>query len=331
MTSAYRGASPRAIQRHYDVGNDFYALWLDTKTFCYSCAMWEPGDTLEAAQLRKYEWHIAQARAHEASHVLDIGCGWGGLSRLLVDEHRVGHVVSLTLSNAQVEYIQALHHPRIEARLEGWAEHRPAAPYDAILAVGVLEHAARSGLSSREKINAYRTFFQHCHRMLKPGRWISGQTITYETIGCVERVMGPTLWRWWPGGTVSIVSLGRRSVVFRRALSRLMKSLGGFHDGLDPFDALSLLDVFAESTLPRLAELSEATEGLFEIEMIRNDREDYRKTTQEWHERLQARRTEAIALVGEAVTAYYERYLSTCVRVFESKACGLVRFVLRRL
>ncbi|MBI4597671.1 MAG: class I SAM-dependent methyltransferase [Candidatus Omnitrophica bacterium] len=331
MTSTYLGASPRAIQRHYDVGNDFYALWLDAKTFCYSCAMWEPGDTLEAAQLRKYEWHIAQARAHEASQVLDIGCGWGGLSRMLVDEHGVGHVVSLTLSKAQADYIRALNHPKIDARLEGWADHQPTGSYDAILAVGVLEHAARLGLSSHQKINAYRTFFQRCHRMLKPGRWMSGQTIIFENVGRMERILGPTLWRWWPGGAQALLSFSRRVPLVRTQLAGLMRRVGELQNGFDPYDVFEIVEVFEESTLPRIAEFSEAVEGFFEIEIIRNDREQYRQTTQAWYDRLQARRKEAVAIVGEATTAHYEHYLLACTRIFEAKACGLMRFVLRRL
>jgi cyclopropane-fatty-acyl-phospholipid synthase len=68
------GASRTAIQSHYDIGNDFYRLWLD-RDLNYSAAMWEPGDMLDAAQLRKVDYHISQAGAECAERVLDVGCG----------------------------------------------------------------------------------------------------------------------------------------------------------------------------------------------------------------------------------------------------------------
>ncbi|MEN8131817.1 MAG: class I SAM-dependent methyltransferase [Pseudomonadota bacterium] len=59
----YQGASASDIRRHYDVGNAFYRLWLD-RTMTYSAALWEKDDDLSAAQLRKLDFHIKQARVH---------------------------------------------------------------------------------------------------------------------------------------------------------------------------------------------------------------------------------------------------------------------------
>ncbi|MDT3397407.1 class I SAM-dependent methyltransferase [Streptomyces sp. B1866] len=76
----YAGASATAIRGHYDVGDDFYALWLDP-TLTYSCALWETGEeSLEAAQARKADYLAEAARARVAGRVLDVGCGWGGSS-----------------------------------------------------------------------------------------------------------------------------------------------------------------------------------------------------------------------------------------------------------
>src|SRR5260370_36537222 len=82
------GASKAAISFHYDLGNEFFRLFLDREC-CYSCAMYdrEP-DSFEAAQQRKLEDHIQQARADEAARVLDIGRGWGGIQKKLVKEQR---------------------------------------------------------------------------------------------------------------------------------------------------------------------------------------------------------------------------------------------------
>src|SRR5258705_13615220 len=98
-----RGASAEAIQHHYDVGNDFYTLWLDeTKT--YSSALWEDARTLEEAQLRKIDYHIRQARVEGAHRVLDIGCGWGSTLKRLVEHAGVEQAVGITLSNAQADW-----------------------------------------------------------------------------------------------------------------------------------------------------------------------------------------------------------------------------------
>ncbi len=182
--NGYQGASTAAIQHHYDVGNDFYKLWLDP-TFTYSCALWAEGaaaeqDTLEAAQLRKIDYFIKQAHAAGAQRVLEIGCGWGATLRRLVDTHGVEHAVGLTLSAAQLDWIQGFANPRLEPRLENWFAHEPDEPYDAILSIAAFEAFAQHGLTETEKIAAYRTFFQRCHAWLKPGGRLAIQTITYE-------------------------------------------------------------------------------------------------------------------------------------------------------
>jgi cyclopropane-fatty-acyl-phospholipid synthase len=179
-----RGASAAAIQKHYDVGNEFYRLWLDP-TLCYSCALWAEGDSddqLEAAQLRKIDFHIDAARARDAARVLDIGCGWGAALRRLVDFAGVSHATGLTLSREQAEYVAGWKHPRLEARLESWTDHAPPQPYDALVAIGPLEHCARPQMSPAQKVAAYREFFLRCHAWLKPGGRLSLQTITFGNI-----------------------------------------------------------------------------------------------------------------------------------------------------
>src|SRR5260370_11400117 len=102
-TTTNPGASKAAISFHYDLGNEFFRLFLDREC-CYSCAMYDnESDTLEAAQQRKLEYHIQQARADGAARVLDIGCGWGALQKKLGAEHRVKIAVRFTLSANQDE------------------------------------------------------------------------------------------------------------------------------------------------------------------------------------------------------------------------------------
>ena len=107
------GASPEAIKSHYDVGNDFFRLVLDPEMI-YSCALYEDGDDLATAQIRKLDHHIAAAKAAGTKRVLDIGCGWGAMLRRLVEHAGVGHAVGLTLSSAQADYIRKQGNAKIE-------------------------------------------------------------------------------------------------------------------------------------------------------------------------------------------------------------------------
>jgi cyclopropane-fatty-acyl-phospholipid synthase len=175
---ANRGASRTAIQSHYDIGNDFYRLWLD-RDLNYSAAMWESGDMLDAAQLRKVDYHISQAGAEGAERVLDVGCGWGAVLRRLVEARGARRAVGLTLSNAQADWIRSWGNPQIEVRLESWSDHHPAARYDAIISIGAFEHFAKLEASDAEKIEGYRAFFSLCRDWLKPQGRLSLQTFAY--------------------------------------------------------------------------------------------------------------------------------------------------------
>lgn len=180
----YKGTSAEAIQYHYDDGNDFFRVWLDN-TMAYTCAMWEKGEGLEAletAQIRKLDFHINQAKAKGAKRVLDIGCGWGSLLKRLVEVHGVEKAVGITLSKAQIEQVESFKNPGIEVYLENWADHHPEELYDAILGVEVLEHVVQVGLPEAEKVKAYGNFFERCHKWLKPGGWMSLQTIVYDNM-----------------------------------------------------------------------------------------------------------------------------------------------------
>ncbi|MEV8021391.1 cyclopropane-fatty-acyl-phospholipid synthase family protein [Streptomyces sp. NPDC086554] len=177
MTAGYQGATAESIRHHYDVSNDFFALWLD-RNRTYTCALWGEGDTLESAQQRKLDFLAEGAKATGAKRVLDVGCGWGSLLKNLVERHEVGHAVGLTLSDSQAERVRELDLPRSEVRVENWRDHKPEEPYDAIISIGAFEHFARMGLSRDERVAAYREFFEHCRRWLPTGGRLALQTIT---------------------------------------------------------------------------------------------------------------------------------------------------------
>lgn len=174
-------ASAAAIRAHYDRDDDFYQLWLGP-TMMYSSAMWSPGEDgpLEEALLRKIDYFATQAVPPGASRMLDVGCGWGGNLRRLVEHHQVQSGVGLTLSQAQRRYVQAHPVAGCDIRLESWAEHRPSAPYDAILSFGAFEHFARDGSTRIERVSVYRRFFAACFAWLVPNGRLGMETIAHD-------------------------------------------------------------------------------------------------------------------------------------------------------
>ena len=176
------GASTEAVQAHYDTGNQFYGLWLDP-TLTYSCALWDAASSLAEAQIHKLDHHIEEARAAGTDRVLDVGCGWGSLLERLTATHGVRRAVGLTLSEAQVKYIEAQGLDRVDVRLESWTDHVAEDPYDAIISIGTVEHFARPDTSTEDRIAIYRHFFERCRALLRPGGYLSLQTMAYGGMG----------------------------------------------------------------------------------------------------------------------------------------------------
>jgi len=153
----------RAVRHHYDVGNDFFALFLD-ESMTYSCAYWSGGaDTLEAAQEAKLELVCKKLKLTEGERVLDIGCGWGSFAIHAASRHGV-RVLGITLSEEQVK----LGRQRVDAAgLSGLVEIRVAdyrelggEPFEAIASIGMVEHVGE------ERIDLYA---QRVAGLLRPG------------------------------------------------------------------------------------------------------------------------------------------------------------------
>jgi cyclopropane-fatty-acyl-phospholipid synthase len=275
------GASPAAIQAHYDVGNGFYRLWLDP-SLTYSCALWAgEDDTLEAAQRRKLAWIAEPALRRGARRVLDIGSGWGSLLAHL-GANGVESLVGLTLSEQQQDYVTALGLPGVEVRLESWRDHRPQHPYDAIVSVGAFEHFADPDLSEDDRLAIYREFSEACHGWLAPGGSLTLQTIAY---GPVPALVGRELF----------------------------------------------FDYFPESDLPKPWEIFKASEDLFEVTELRNDREHYIRTLKAWHRNLRAHREAAVAEVGAERVEFYKRYLGVSTMMFAARNTVLLRLRMTRV
>ncbi|OLT15422.1 cyclopropane-fatty-acyl-phospholipid synthase [Pseudonocardia sp. CNS-139] len=179
MSPASDVTAAAAIRHHYDVGNEFFALWLDP-SLSYSCALRGAGDDdLATAQERKLAHHLDAVRAAEADRVLDVGCGWGAVLARRAQVHPAGRGVGLTLSAEQARYVEARAGASTEVRLESWTEHEPTGRYDGIVSIGAFEHFARPEDGPAEKLGRYRDFFTRCRSWLHDGGALSLQTIAY--------------------------------------------------------------------------------------------------------------------------------------------------------
>ncbi|MBU3079404.1 SAM-dependent methyltransferase [Sphingomonas quercus] len=99
-----RAGARRNIAFHYDLGNDFYAAWLDP-SMTYSSAVWSAGDDLEAAQHRKIDLLLDRLELAAGDRLLEIGCGWGGLAERAAG--RGADVLGITLSEEQKAFAEA--------------------------------------------------------------------------------------------------------------------------------------------------------------------------------------------------------------------------------
>ncbi|MEQ7874870.1 cyclopropane-fatty-acyl-phospholipid synthase family protein [Sphingomonas sp. ASV193] len=133
------GQARENIAAHYDLGNDFYREWLDP-SMTYSSALFEGGDTLEAAQARKVEALLDRLDIGEGTRLLEIGCGWGSLA--IAAARRGAIVTGLTLSTEQKHWAEAKIAEagladRIAIRLQDYRD--VAERFDAIASVEMVE------------------------------------------------------------------------------------------------------------------------------------------------------------------------------------------------
>ncbi len=167
-----------SIAFHYDVSNDFYALWLDEQ-MVYSCAYYEDASqTLEQAQRNKLDHICRKLRLKPGESMLDIGCGWGALICWAAEHYGV-HAHGITLSQNQFEYAQKTIKTRrleqkVTVELLDYRDLKGEAKYDKLASVGMFEHVGLKNLP---------TYFSIAHRMLKPGGLFLNHGITSEEGG----------------------------------------------------------------------------------------------------------------------------------------------------
>jgi cyclopropane-fatty-acyl-phospholipid synthase len=141
----------RAIEFHYDLSNDFYALWLDPQ-MVYSCAYFETaGTSLEVAQFRKLDYICRKLNLRPGDRFLDIGCGWGALLFHAAKCYGV-RAEGVTLSQNQFDWVEQRIkeenlQDRVTVRLLDYRELPEKECYDKIASVGMVEHVGTSQLT----------------------------------------------------------------------------------------------------------------------------------------------------------------------------------------
>ncbi|MEJ2558833.1 MAG: cyclopropane-fatty-acyl-phospholipid synthase [Anaerolineae bacterium] len=154
----------QAVTYHYDVSNDFYALWLDQR-MVYSCAYFHsPDEGLDTAQERKLDYICRKLRLRPGQRLLDVGCGWGALVMHAAERYGVD-ATGITLSQPQTD----LANQRIAAaglsdgcrvQVQDYRQVDQTAGYDALVSVGMFEHVGAAMLP---------TYFSQALRLLRPG------------------------------------------------------------------------------------------------------------------------------------------------------------------
>lgn len=168
LFSRWQALSPhrnrRDVQAHYDLGNDFYKLWLDP-TMTYSCAYFRSmSDSLERAQHNKIQHLLTKLRLSPGQTLLDVGCGWGSILCEATKRYDV-QALGITLSEEQKKWFDERTLPSLSGRAEMRLQHyhelaQSGQKFDRIVSVGMAEHVGRHNLP---------TYISDLKTFLKPG------------------------------------------------------------------------------------------------------------------------------------------------------------------
>jgi cyclopropane-fatty-acyl-phospholipid synthase len=185
----------KEVSSHYDIGNDFYSLWLGN-TMNYSCAYFKnEKDTLDEAQENKIDHILSKLNIKDGMSLLDIGCGWGYLLLEAAKRHHI-HGVGITLSEEQAKGFQKKIEEEglqdhLEVKIMDYRELKKSdLTFDRVVSVGMLEHVGRAN---------YELFFENVDAVLKP----QGLFLLHYISALKEHPGDPWIKKYiFPGGVI---------------------------------------------------------------------------------------------------------------------------------
>ncbi len=281
-----------ALQYHYDVGNDFYALWLG-RQMVYTCAYFKTGhEDISTAQEQKLDHICRKLRLQAGETLLDIGCGWGGL--VIHAAQRFGaRAVGVTLAKKQYEFASRRIREmglqdRAEVRLMDYRDLGDES-FDKLVSIGMFEAVGRSHMPE---------YFAHAHRLLKPhGVFLNHGISSYRMEH--ERYTGLRKW-----------------------LDDVLIGAGKFGDKY----------IFPDGELVPLNDINRfAEQAGFEVRDVENLREHYALTLRRWVAGLEAKREQAIAVSNETIYRTWRLYMSSSAYGFDSAAHNVNQTLLCKL
>ncbi len=200
----------RQIEFHYDLSDDFYALWLDPRRV-YSCAYFrEPDMTLAQAQEAKLDHICRKLALKSGERFLDVGAGWGGLLLWAAENYGV-QATGITLSRNQHAYVNRLIEEkglggRVRMELLDYRKLDESVQYDKIASVGMFEHVGRAQLTA---------YFAKLRRLVRPGGLILNHGITAGGLDNADlgAGMGDFIEKFiFPGGELSHINYVMRTL-----------------------------------------------------------------------------------------------------------------------
>ena len=274
-----------AVRYHYDVGNDFYALWLDPR-MVYSCAYFRsPDDTLEDAQLAKLDHVCRKLRLRPGHRFLDVGCGWGALIMHAAASYGVD-AVGITLSTRQAELAReriaaAGLSDRCRVEVADYRVPLAKAPFDRIASVGMVEHVGEEHLP---------VYFAALRRALAPGGLLLNHGIVSTGAARSTSLSARLEYRLW-----------RRGAFVDQYV---------FPDGV---------------LAPLSAVIGAAEGAGFETRGAESLREHYTLTLRRWVTRLSSRWADARRTTDERTARIWRLYMAASAYGFDSGRLNVVQ------
>ena len=286
--------SPRraaaAVRFHYDLSNDFFALFLDRRLL-YTCGYFPTGtEDIDAAQEAKLELICRKLRLRPGERLLDIGCGWGGLVTYAAERYGAS-CLGITISEEQArlarERIAAAGlSDRCRVEVQDYRELPPGTQFDKLASIGMTEHIGRESLPQ---------FFRVAHGLVRPGGLYLNQCVIKRPSTAPSTLAARLGSRLWYHGQF----IGRY--------------------------------VFPDSKVMPAGEVILGAERAgFEVRDLENLRDHYVQTTRHWVRRLESRRAEAVALVGDATYRVFRLFMAAGARMQRTGRDGVVQMLLAK-